>query len=83
VKRTIAKKHTLCEAELKFLLVKWPKIWPARATKGSKRVVVWLYIKKVTNGNIIIDNSTRKAINEVRGRNEGLIPKLKWHRSMS
>jgi hypothetical protein len=76
VERTIAKKHTLCGAELKFPLVKWPKIWLAEATKGSKRVGVWLYNKKATNESVIVDNSAQKVINEVCRSDEGIIPKL-------
>jgi hypothetical protein len=83
VKVAAAKKNTLSGTKGKFLCVVGVKIRPASAPKGLKIRVVGFGMEEALKEGILIDNMTRKSVNQINSSNKGFVPKFERHTRMS
>jgi hypothetical protein len=73
---TVAKEDTFGGMKSKFSRIIGSKIRPSHASKDSKRVVVWFFMKDKLNTDFVIYYLARKDVDEVCGCEERLVPIL-------
>jgi hypothetical protein len=79
----VPEKDTHSGPKRKLVCVIFAQTWPARATKGAKERIVRLDLKKPIDRCILLQNSSRHAIDQIARREKSLIPKTQRERRMS
>jgi hypothetical protein len=80
VKRTISEKNTPFGTESKFAFVVGAEVWPASASKNTKRCVGGCNIEEFFGGCGMVEHFCREKVDEECRGEESFVPKFKSHR---
>ena len=76
---TISNEHALRGAKHKFAIIVWTEIRPAGTSEHTERLVVRFDVEKAFEGCFIVNDTTRKHIDNMHGSEECFVPKLERH----